>query len=74
MADHLSPRGGSPPSRRQREDRGYKLVVVGGVAGAITVVGAVLAIVGVLGWGLPFIALVVAAVCAFLFRRLANAR
>ncbi len=74
MADHPSPRGGSQLSRRQREDRGYKLVVVGGVAAAVTVVGAVLAIVGVLGWGLPFIALVVAAVCAFLFRRLAAPR
>jgi hypothetical protein len=72
MADNLSPRGGSQLSRRQREDRGYKLVVGGGVAGVIAVVGAVLAVVGVLGWGLPFIAVIVAAVCAFLFRRLAR--
>ena len=74
MADLPSPRRGSQLSRRQREDRGYKLVVVGGVAAAVTVVGAVLAIVGVLGWGLPFIALIVTAVCAFLFRRLAQPR
>ena len=74
MAEDLSPRSKSPLSRRQREDRGYRLVVVGGVAAAVTVVGAVLAIVGVLGWGLPFIALIVTAVCAFLFRRLATAR
>jgi hypothetical protein len=74
MADHLSPRGNSPLSRRQREDRGYKLVVVGGVAGVATVVGAVLAILGVLGWSLPFIALIVAMVCAFLFRRLTQGR
>jgi hypothetical protein len=39
------------------------------VAGAVAVVGAVLAIAGVLGWGLPLIAVVVAAVCFFLFRR-----
>jgi hypothetical protein len=43
--------------------------VTGGVAGAVVVVGAILAIAGVLGWGLPLIAVVVAAVCFFLFRR-----
>jgi hypothetical protein len=71
MSDDLpSPRKGSGLSRRQREDRGYRLVVIGGVAGAVTVVGAVLAIVGVIGWGLPFICAAVLAVCALLFRRL----
>jgi hypothetical protein len=57
-------------SRRQREQRGYQLVLVGGGAGIVTVVGAVLAIVGVIGWGLPFVALVVTIICLFLFRRL----
>jgi putative flippase GtrA len=65
----LAPRRGGPPSRRSREQRAYRFAVTGGVAGAVTVVGAVLAIAGVLGWGLPFIAAVVAAVCFFLFRR-----
>ena len=74
MADDLTPRGGSRLSRRQREDRGFQLVVVGGVAGALTVVTAILAVAGVLGWGLPFIALIVAVVCALLFRRLAARR
>ena len=59
-------------SRRQREDRGFQLVVVGGGAAAITVVTAVLAIAGVLGWGLPFLALIIAVGCALLFRRLAS--
>jgi len=59
-------------SRRQREDRGFQLVVVGGAAAAITVVTAVLAIAGVLGWGLPFLALLIAVGCALLFRRLAS--
>ena len=66
----LEPRGGGGMSRRQREQRGYQLVVVGGVAGLVTVVGGILAIVGAIGWGLPFVALVVAVICLFLFRRL----
>ena len=70
MSDDLSPRKGSRLSRSQREDRGFRLVAIGGVAAAVTVIAAVLAIVGVIGWGLPFIAAAVAAVCAFLFRRL----
>jgi hypothetical protein len=68
MSD-LTPRRSGPPSRRARERRAYQLAVTGGVAGAVAVVSAVLAIVGVLGWGLPLIAVVVAAVCLFLFRR-----
>jgi hypothetical protein len=68
MSD-LTRRPGGPPSRRSREQRAYRLAVTGGVAGAVAVVGAVLAIAGVLGWGLPLIAIVVAAVCFFLFRR-----
>jgi hypothetical protein len=68
----LEPRRGGGMSRRQREQRGYQLVLVGGGAGLVTVVGAVLAIFGVIGWGLPFAALVVAAICFFLFRRLVS--
>jgi hypothetical protein len=66
----LEPRGGGGMSRRQREQRGYQLVLVGGGAGLVTVVGGVLAIIGVIGWGLPLVALVVAVICLFLFRRL----
>ena len=68
MAD-IAPRSGGPPSRRGREQRAYRLVVTGGAAGAVAVVGAVLAAVGVLGWALPFVAAIVAAVCLFFFRR-----
>ena len=57
-------------SRRQREQRGYQLVVVGGISGLVFVVGGVLAIVGAIGWGLPFVALIVAVICLFMFRRL----
>ena len=66
----LEPRGGSGMSRRQREQRGYQLVVAGGGAGVVAVVGFALAIFGVIGFGLPLVALVVAVICAVLFRRL----
>jgi hypothetical protein len=65
----LSPSSGGPPSRRGRERRAYQLVLAGSAAGTIAVVGFVLAIVGVMGFGIPFIAAIVALVCAVLFRR-----
>jgi hypothetical protein len=64
----LSPRPNRTP-RRAREDRAYKLVVAGGVAGVIAVVTFVLAIVGVMGFGVPVLAAIVAALCTWLFRR-----
>ena len=66
----LEPRGGGGMSRRRKEQRGYQLVMVGGGAGFVAVVSGLLAIFGVIGWGLPLVALVVAVVCIFLFRRL----
>jgi CHASE2 domain-containing sensor protein len=60
---------GGPPSRRGREQRAYRLVVTGGVAGAIAVVGAVLAAVGVFGWAVPILAALIAVVCVVMFRR-----
>ena len=65
----LSPSSGGPPSRRSRERRAYQLVVAGGAAGTVAVVGGLLAIFGVIGFGIPFIALVIAVVCLWLFRR-----
>jgi hypothetical protein len=59
-------------SRRQKEQRGYQLVVVGGGAGVVAAVGAMLAIIGVIGWGIPLVALVVAVICLFMFRRLVS--
>ena len=61
-------------TRRQKEQRGYQLVVAGSGASVVTVVGAVLAAVGVIGWGLPFVALVVAVICFVMFRRLVSPR
>lgn len=68
MAD-LTRGSGGPPSRRGREQRAYRLVVTGGVAGAVAVIGAVLAAVGVFGWGVPVLAAIVAVICVLLFRR-----
>ena len=65
----LSPSSGGPPSRSSRERRAYQLVVAGGAAGTVAVVGGLLAIFGVIGFGIPFIALVIAVVCLWLFRR-----
>ena len=69
MSGDLTRRSGGPPSRRGREKRAYQLAVGGGVAGAVAVIGGILAIAGVIGWGLPLLAVVIAVVCAFLFRR-----
>ena len=44
-------------------------MVAGGTAGTVAVVGFVLALVGVIGFGVPVLAAIIAAVCAFLFRR-----
>jgi hypothetical protein len=68
MSD-LERRTGSRPSRRKREQRAYNLVVVGGVASLVFVVGALLAILTSFGWSLAIVAAIVAVVCAILFRR-----
>lgn len=65
----LTPSSGGPPSRRSRERRAYQLVLVGSAAGVIAVVGFVLALVDVMGFGVPFIAAIVAVVCALMLRR-----
>ena len=65
----LSPTSGGPPSRRSRERRAYQLVLAGSAAGVVAVVGFILAAVDVMGFGIPFIAAIIAVVCALLFRR-----
>jgi hypothetical protein len=67
MSD-LTPSPSRTP-RRVREQRAYQLVVAGGVASTVFVVGLVLALLDVVGMGLPLLALVVAVVCGLLFRR-----
>ncbi|MGI8506256.1 MAG: hypothetical protein ACR2MK_05535 [Solirubrobacteraceae bacterium] len=70
---NLDRRGGYTP-RRVREQRAYRLAVVGGTAGAVGVVSLVFAIVGVIGLTLPVIALIVAAICFVLFQRATGQR
>ena len=65
----ISPRPSRTPSRRSREDRAYKLVLAGGTAAVVAVVTFVLAIVGVMGFGIPLLAALVAVLCGWLFRR-----
>jgi multisubunit Na+/H+ antiporter MnhG subunit len=60
---------GSYTPRRAREQRAYRLVVAGGVAGTAGVIGLVLAVIGVTSAGWPVIALIVAAICLLMFRR-----
>ena len=64
----LEPSGSRTP-RRQREQRAFLLVMTGGGAAVVGGVGLLLAIFGVVGWGLPILAIIVAAVCGLLFRR-----
>jgi hypothetical protein len=65
---------GSYTPRRVREQRAYRLLVTGGVAGGVGVVTLVLAVAGVMGAGIPVIALIVAAICLMLFRQTVGRR
>ncbi|MCW2992029.1 MAG: hypothetical protein JWM73_2623 [Solirubrobacterales bacterium] len=60
--------------RSVRERRAYNLVVVGGVASVVFVVGLLLALFGVIGSGIPLVALIVAVVSGLLFRGMTNRR
>jgi hypothetical protein len=64
----LQKRGSYTP-RKVREQRAYRLALGGGGAAVVGVVGLVLAFAGVIGAALPILALIVAAICGFLFRR-----
>jgi hypothetical protein len=70
---NLDRRSGYTP-RRVREQRAYRMVVVGGAAGAIGVVSLVLAVVGIIGATLPVIAFILAALCVLGFLRATGQR
>lgn len=70
---NLDRRRGYTP-RRAREQRAYRLAMVGGTAGVVGVVSLILAVVGVITWALPIIALIVAAICMFGFQRTTGQR
>jgi hypothetical protein len=65
-------RRGSYTPRRTREQRAYRLAMVGGAASVVTVVGAVLAIITSFPGSVPVIAAIVAIVCFVLFRRMVS--
>ncbi|MHB8690653.1 MAG: hypothetical protein ACYDHH_05350 [Solirubrobacteraceae bacterium] len=66
MAD-LQKRGNYTP-RRTREQRAYRLVLVGGATGALGALGFVLAVAGVVGWFGPIVLILVALACFGLFK------
>ena len=68
MSD-LTPSSGRGVSRRTREQRAYRLLMIGGGAGVVAVVSFVLAIAGVIGYALFLVTAIVAVVCVLLFRR-----
>jgi membrane protein implicated in regulation of membrane protease activity len=68
MSD-LERRSGSRPSRRQREQRAYTLVMAGGVAGLVAVVTGLLALFSSFTWSIPILAAILAVLCLVLFRR-----
>jgi hypothetical protein len=68
MSD-LERRGGSRPTRKQREQRAYYLVLATGGFGLVGAAGLLLAIFTSFGAGLPILALIIAAICFMMFRR-----
>jgi hypothetical protein len=66
---NLERSGGSRLSRKQREQRAYRLVLATGTFGLIGAAGILLAIFTGFGAGWPIISLIVAAICFMLLRR-----
>ena len=73
MSD-LEPRSGRRLSRREREQRAYQLVLATGGLTLVAVVGAVLAVLDVIGSGIPLLAAILAIVCFALLRRTMSGR
>lgn len=70
---NLDKRRGYTP-RRVREQRAYRMVVTGGVAGGVGVVTLVLAVVGVISAALPVICFIITALCVLGFMRATGQR
>ena len=68
MAD-IERRPGGRLTRRQREQRAYQLTLATGALAVVAVVGIVLAAIGAIGFGLPFLAAILAVVAGFMLRR-----
>ena len=68
MSD-LERRSGSRMTRKQREDRAYKLVLATGTFGLIGAAGILLAIFTSFSAFWPVVALIIAAICFTILRR-----
>ena len=68
MSD-LQRRPGARLTRRERERRAYQLTLATGALALAAVVGVVLAVLDVIGGGIPLIAAVLAVVCFMLLRQ-----
>ena len=69
-----SRRSGGPPTRAARQQRAYRLATIGGGAGAVAVVGVILAAIGIIGFTVPVLAAIVAVICFVLFRQMTTPR
>jgi len=65
----IEPRSPKRVSRKDRETKAYRLVVAGSALGGVAAIGFVLAIVGIVGYGIPLLAGIAAIICLVLFRR-----
>ena len=68
MSD-LERRGGSRLTRKQREQRAYRLVLATGTFGLIGAADILLAIFTGFGAGWPIVSLIIAAICFVILRR-----
>ena len=68
MSD-LERRGSSRPTRKQREERAYRLVLATGTFTLIGAAGILLAMLTAFSWSWPILSLVIAAICFMLLRR-----
>ena len=65
----LEPRSPKRVSRKDREARAFRLVAAGSVFGAVAAIGFVLAVLGIVGFGIPLLSGIIAVICLVLFRR-----
>jgi hypothetical protein len=64
---NIEKRGGYTP-RRVREQRAFRLVLVGTGAGGLGALGVILAAAGAIGWFGPIVLIIIAVACFGLFR------
>ena len=65
----LEPRSGGRLTRRERERRAYRLTLATGATGVAAVAAVVLALLDVIGAGLPLLLVVLAVVLGLMLRR-----